>query len=898
MAALFGRTTEVRRIDALVADLPQRGAALVVRGDAGIGKSALLARAVSVAREGGMQVLGTTGTEAESHLDFAGLHQLLAPVLSLSGALAGPQRAAVLTAFGLADGPPPDLFLIALASLNLLAEAGSAAPVLVTVDDAHWLDPASAAVLAFVARRIAAEPIGLVASAREGFETAFDAVGPAVLRPGPLAPEDAEALLDEQAPDLPPAARATILASAEGNPLALTELPAMAGRLDPSGPWLPLTTRLEQAFAGRLGDLPATTVTALEVAALNDGDGLAETLTAAGTVAADLQPAIIARLVTVAEGRIRFRHPLIRSAVHHRIDGVRRLAVHTALARVLAGSPERHLWHRAAASEGPDERIAVELDDAAQQAQRRGAAAGAVRALELAARLSTDPHRRVQRLLRAATWATELGRRDDVDRLLAGIGPARLTPAQQARTAWVRGRFDNHLAESITGVRALVAFAREAIGRGESDLALDLLYAVGLASAYTEPGREIRESVVTAARQVGVPADDPRLLLVLAFAHPVACGAEVLARLRQWAARGVADESLCRALATSANAIGEYELCLSFAAPALAHLRGQGRLGLLARALAVQGRAAANLANLSIAVPAAEETVRLSRETSVPPVEALGWAQNAQIAALRGRFREFEECAAQAEMLATPLHAAAALATVQHARGLAALVSGRSAEAAELLLRIFTPGDPAYHLLHGWDSIGDLAEAAARGPARQRVTEIVAGLERVAEQMPTTALRVGLGYARAVLAADDRAEAALLEFLATGLTGWPFVRARAQLMHGAWLRRHRRRAESRVVLRAARDAFDALGTAPWGERARQELRASGETSTRRAPDALDRLTPQELQIAQLAADGLTNREIGQRLYVSHRTVSTHLHRIFPKLGITSRAELREALAGV
>ncbi|WP_436535007.1 ATP-binding protein [Actinoplanes sp. HUAS TT8] len=891
MASLFGRSGEIHRVSALVGALPTRGAALVVRGEAGIGKSALLAVAVDVARGSGLQVLSVTGVEAESHLDFAGLHQLLTPFLRLAEALPGPQRTAVLTAFGMADAPPPDLFLIALASLNLLAEASSLAPVLVVVDDAHWLDPATAAVLAFVARRIAVEPIGLMVAARDGFATPLDAADLPVLRLAPLDPEAAEELLDTRAPDLPPSTRAAILANAEGNPLALTELPEVAGRLDPAGNWLPLTTRLEQAFAGRLSGLPEATATALEVAALNDGDGLAETLAAAGVTAADLAPAIEGRLVTVDQGRIRFRHPLIRSAVHHRIDGIRRLAVHTALAGVLDATAERRLWHRAAASEGADERIAADLDDAAQHAQQRGAVAGAVRTLEIAARLSTDGHRRVERLLLAAIWATEIGRRDEMDRLLDLIGPAALTPDQQARAAWVRGRFDNHLAQSIPGARALVLFARDAIDRGETDLALDLLQAVSLLCAFTEPGVEIRESVVAAARRLTVDGDDPRLLLVLAFAHPVACGADVLARLQRPAP--AVDGAAYRALSTSANAIGEYELCLALAAPALIHLRTQGRLALLTRALAVQGRAAVNLANLSIAVPAAEETIRLAREISLPPIEALGWAQSARIAALRGRFGEFEACAAQAELLATPWRAAAVLSMVQHARGLAALAAGRHREAVEPLLRIFRPGDPAYHLLHGWDAIGDLAEAAARGPARLRVTEIVGELEKVAEQMPTAALRVGLGYAVAVLDGDEQA---FVDFLATDLTAWPFVRARAQLVYGAWLRRHRRRAESRVVLRAAREAFDALGTVPWSERARQELRASGETSTRRAPDALDRLTPQELQIAQLAAEGLTNREIGQRLYVSHRTVSTHLHRIFPKLGITSRAALREALA--
>ncbi|MBB2940703.1 DNA-binding CsgD family transcriptional regulator/tetratricopeptide (TPR) repeat protein [Actinoplanes lutulentus] len=893
-ARLFGRAEEIRRVGVLIADLPEQGAALILRGDAGIGKSAILAQAVADARQAGVRVLSTTGVEAESHLNFAGLHQLLAPVLRHAGELPDPQRTAILTAFGLADAPPPDLFLIALASLNLLADSG---PLLVAVDDAHWLDPASAAVLTFIARRIAAEPIALILSARDGFGTSFDDQGIPSLCLEALDPGAAETMLDARAPDLSPAARATILAAAQGNPLALTELPSVADRLDPARSWLPLTTRLERAFAGRLDDLPQATVTVLGVAALNDGDALAEALAAASLVehrpvtAGELQPAVLAGLVSVDEGRVRFRHPLVRSAIHLRISGLDRLAVHGALAEVLDGRAERRLWHRAAASHGPDEAIARDLDAAAQRARGRGAVAGAVRTLELAARLSTDQVHRVERLLQAASLSTEIGRREEVDRLLDLIGPAEMNPAQRAKTAWVRGRFDHHLADSTTGVRALIAYARDAITRGETDLALDLLYAVGLACAFSEPGAELRGSAVSTARQVAVEDDDPRLLLVLAFADPVECGAEVSARLHTWTDTAADDGSLYRVLATAANAIGEYQLCLAFVAPALVRLRAQGRLGLLTRALAVQVRAAANMANLGIAVPAVEEMIRLACETSVPPVEALGWAQNAHIAALRGRYDEFEENAAQAERLGAPVRASAALATAQHARGLAGLATGRYREATDHLLRIFAPQDPAYHLLSCWDAIGDLAEAGHRGDDQDRVRDVVAGMERIAERMPTTALRVNLGYARAMLSPGQH----LVPFLATDLTAWPFLRARAQLVYGERLRRHRRRAESRTALRAARDTFDAIGTIPWGDRARQELRAAGETSGHRAPDAMDRLTPQELQIAHLAAEGLTNREIGQRLYVSHRTVSTHLHRIFPKLGVTSRAAVKDAM---
>ncbi|WP_045739959.1 ATP-binding protein [Actinoplanes rectilineatus] len=927
-AGLLGRADELRRVTGLLADLPERGAALILRGDAGIGKSALLSRATEVAGKSGVRVLSTTGVEAESHLDFAGLHQLLSPVLDLVEELAGPLRTAILTAFGLAAAAPPDLFLIALASLGLLAEAAARQPVLVVVDDAHWLDPASAAALTFLARRVAAEPIAVLLAARDAGDVP---VAPDVpeLRLTALEPWAAQALLHARAPGLPAPARAAILAAAQGNPLALVELPAVAGALDPAGPWLPLTARLEQAFSARLDDLPPTAVSVLRVAALNDGDVLAETLAAAGLLErrpADrptdrlgnhpvdpdaLQPAIQARLVTVDGTRIRFRHPLIRSAIHHRISGVQRLAVHNALATVLADQPERRLWHRARGSAGPDERIALDLQAAAARARQRGAVAGAVHTLEMAARLSTDPARRVERLLSAAVLATEIGRRTEVDRLLDLIGPAEISTVQQARTAWVRGRFDNHLAGSVDGAWGLVSYARQALGQGEPDLTLDLLHAVGLVCAWSEPGPGLRRSAVETARRVPVDAGDPRLLLVLAYLDPVECAAEVAAALttRAMSAEGDAaaatpatrttsgagDATAAWTLATAANAVGEHRLCLSFIAPALTRLRDQGRLGLLTRALAVQGRSAANLADLGVAVPAAEETIRLAREISVPPVEALGWAEHAQIAALRGRFDEFEESAAQAELLATPLRAAAALATVQHARGLAALATGRYTDAVGHLLRIFADADPAGNMLRCWDAVGDLAEAAFRGAEQDRVRDAMDRMEAVSERVPTAALRVGLGYARALLAADDEVEDRLRALLATDLGGWPFVRARAQLVYGERLRRTRRRAESRLMLRTARDTFDALGTVPWGERARQELRAAGESSGVRSPAALDRLTPQELQIAQLAAVGLTNREIGQRLYVSHRTVSTHLHRIFPKLGVVSRAGLQAAL---
>jgi ATP/maltotriose-dependent transcriptional regulator MalT len=341
--------------------------------------------------------------------------------------------------------------------------------------------------------------------------------------------------------------------------------------------------------------------------------------------------------------------------------------------------------------------------------------------------------------------------------------------------------------------------------------------------------------------------------------------------------------------------VGAFDLAVSFCATAIAELRSEGRLGLLARCLAAQAWSAAHLGDLSVAIPAAEEAAQLSRETMQPIMLATAQVTQALLAAVRGDLDRAAALAAEAEQAALPVAARPVLAQVQHARGLAALAAGHHAEAYEQLRRMYDPADPAHHVALRCYAVGDLAEAAVQAGYGDAVDAIVKQMETVAQTTPSPALHAGLRYARALLADDGDAPALFEAALRADLARWPFARARVQLAYGGWLRRQRRAAESRGHLRAARETFDALGTIPWSERARQELRASGETSRRRIPDARDQLTPQELQIAQMAADGLTNREIGQKLYLSHRTVSSHLHKIFPKLGVTARSGLRAAL---
>ncbi|WP_345144398.1 ATP-binding protein [Dactylosporangium darangshiense] len=894
--SLFGRESELRFIGGLLQRVRAGGGSVVVRGEAGIGKSALLSEAAWSAAEQQLRVLRTAGVQSEAQIAFAGLHQLLRPVLDQVERLPQPQRGAVLAAFGRTDAAVPDLYLIALATLSMLGEVATQAPILLVVEDAQWLDRPSADVLLFVARRLAEEPVVMLAALRDGFDTSFDGGGLPELALPRLDRASAELLLDRRAPGLRPEVRQRVLSEAAGNPLALVELPA--GDVTAPTAMLPLTARLEQAFAARMSGLPVATQAVVLVAALNDGDALSETLAAATVVAGeqrtvdDLEPAISARLVQTDGERVRFLHPLMRSAIHQRASLGQRHRAHAALAHVLAHDDDRRVWHRAASMARPDEAVAAELEAAAVRAQRRGGIAAGVAAMERSAALSSDPALRGERLLRGAELAFELGQRDAVVRLLTAAERLELSGRQRWRTAWIRDSFDDGVLGRAQAAWSLAQVAERAAAE-DPDLALNLLYGAALRCWWTEPGVEARASVVAAAGRVPVDDNDPRLLVVLAYTSPVECGEVVMSRLRRQP--GDLDARALRMLGNAAMAVGAFDLAAGFFATSLVELRTQGRLALLARALTLQAWSCAHLVDLNVAVPAADEAYRLARDTSQPVVAATARATQAVLAALRGDQDGVYRLAAEAEAWAMPAATHAVLSAVQFARGLAALGDGRHEDAVADLRRIYDPADPAYHQANRCWAFGDLVEAAVRSGRPEAVSGLMAEMTAVARRTPSPPLQHGLRYARALLAPDAEAQPLYEATLQADVGAWPFPRARVQLGYGEWLRRQRRVAESRAHLRAAREAFDASGTIPWGDRARAELRASGETSRRRVPDARDQLTPQELQIAQMAADGLTNREIGQRLYLSHRTIGSHLHRIFPKLGIASRSELRTAL---
>jgi hypothetical protein len=634
---LFGRESELRMLEQLFDNLHDRGCALGLTGGPGIGKSALLAEAAERAAERGMLVLRATGVQSEAMQAFAGLHQLLRPVLSYLDGLPTPQRDAIQAAFGLAEGYTPDLFLTALAALDLLADSAARAPVLVVADDAQWLDRPTRDVLAFVARRLEFEPVMLITAVLDGYPGPLDAWQRAV-HLGALPSAAAAALLDARAPGLPAAVRGRLLDEAAGNPLALVELPGGLGKAATVPRWLPLTSRLEQAFAARAFDLPGPTRTALLVAALNDGPLLSEVLEATSLLIGKvspfdvLAPAVNARLIESDGTSVSFRHPLIRTAMRQEASMSQRHAAHSALASVLTAQPERQVWHRAASITGPDEAVAGELEAAAAQAERRGGTAVAVAALQRAADLGDGPQR-PGRLLRTAELAFELGQHDLVRNLLGQAEPLGLSSREQARLAWVRESFGDGVPGAAANARLLAAAADQASAEGDTGLALKLLNGAAQRCWWAEPGEAARDHVVATAERLDIAESDPRLLVILAFAAPVERGAVVIGRLSQLLSTAEPGTGAVRLAAIAATAVGAFDLAAALLAASVASLRAQGRLGLLARALALQAWSAAQLADLGTAIPVAEEARRLAEETTQPLImttaEAAGDARRA-----------------------------------------------------------------------------------------------------------------------------------------------------------------------------------------------------------------------------------------------------------------------------
>lgn len=692
---LLGRDVELARLYGLIDSIDQRGGALVVRGEAGIGKSALLAAASERALQRGVTVESTTGALSEARLAFAGLHQLLLPLLDRLDLLPDPQRRALETAFGIAEGDAPDLFLIGLATLGLVADRAADTPLLFVVEDAHWLDRPSAEVLQFVARRIESDPAVLLFAVREGVPSCFDDADLSELPLAGLDEDASNALLDLAATGMRADLRRRILEEAAGNPLALIELPAAAAELgsraEQSGP-LPLTARLEQTFASRLTTLDTDVQRLLLLAALDDLD-FAELSRADRTPLGpeDLAPAVVAGLGTLDSGGFRFRHPLIVSAVKQAATTDQLRSAHAALAEALADEPDRAVWHRAAAASGPDEEVAEALEAAADRATLRGAGDVAVSAFERAAELTAEPRRRAQRRYLAGDLARELGRSSDSVRLLRGAQQIGLPAAEDAMAS-----FHLEIAESTWSgsvmIRDFARIARELADSGEGERALQALGTVAVRAFWERLDDKTRREIAAISDEIALPADDPVRLRVLGLIDPLGRGKQVVERTARLSPVGMSDPEQLFDVGIAASSVWAWNLGLPFLRAAASAARTQGRLGLLAHTLVFEAWADLHRGAVRHAITRAAEGARLSEE-----IRALRYVMAARLAqaiagAEQGEEETPERLIAEAEALLLPLGANPMLSLTALARGRLALARERFSDAYEHLVRDLRPG--------------------------------------------------------------------------------------------------------------------------------------------------------------------------------------------------------------
>jgi DNA-binding CsgD family transcriptional regulator/tetratricopeptide (TPR) repeat protein len=903
---LLGRDDELRLLFGHLDGAGARGHAVGLLGEPGVGKSALQTAVVDHAQSLGFTVLTARGRQSESHLPFAGLHQVLQPLLHRAERLPAMQRDALLACFAMSGSDAVNPFFTLLAALELLVDAAGEAPVLVSLDDLHWLDQPSIDVLAFVIRRIARERVIVLCTSRPESRPFTDADTIEWMELDGIDAAASAALLEARAPQLPPTVRDRVLLQARGNPLALLEFATAlaSGRYA----WtefdedLPMTTRLERAFAARAVHLDPAVRAVLTVAAVDDGDDIDDVLAAAAILhgspidRATAQPAFEQGLLTVTGERYRIAHPLVGSALRQAVAPETRRRAHAALARVLAAHPDRAVWHRASSVSGRDEQIAAELEQAADNAQRRGAVASAAAWLERAAALSPDPQARAARLLSAAELGYQLGRFQQVEQIKAQVKGMTLRARDRSRLIWLEGVFHDGSTGEPAEVRHLVDLAQDAIGERDVDLAMQLLVGAARRVWWRDPGEVLRHAIVGAAQRVDLPAHDPRLLVIHGICESHERGPMVIEQLDRWPADAGGRPDLAGLLGIAAFCTGDFRHAVTFLSSPVQALRAQGRLSLLAEALAIRAWAEVYLGVFD-AASSADEAMRLADETG----QSL-WAATARIAvavidAVGKGWDTRHDLLAEAEQVAlrTPNAASSLLAGVQLARGIAELGANRHEQAYGELHRVFVPADPVFQRVQQMWTLGYLTDAAVRSGRRAEASALLTSMEQLARPSPSTGTVIALEYSRAVLADHTTAEPLFHAAMDGAGSQLPWHRARAEFAFGSWLRRQRRVVESRDRLRAARATFDALGARTWAERADQELRATGERGWQPTSNPRELLSPQETQIAELAAQGLSNREIGQRLFLSHRTVSSHLYRMFPKLGVASRSQLASAL---
>lgn len=872
-----------------------------MRGEAAVGKTTLLDDAMMSATD--MVQLSCCAIESEVGVAFSGLHQLISPVLAHLDALPDPQADALRGALGLSFASTDGL-LVGAAALTLLAGAAERHPLLVVVDDAQWLDNASTAALLYAARRLTTQRVAVLVGVRD--PAAIDLGDLPELRLAGLDRDGAAALLAERGWRAPQPVRDAVLRTTGGNPLALIELtaagpPEQLSEDVAAGLAVPMGQRLSVAFTRDLDELSAETRMLLLVAAADEA-GRTDVVLGAGR-RLDLPPAALALaeragLVRVNTATIRFRHPLIRVAVYQKATFVERAAAHRAVAGVLAerGESDGAAWHRAVGAVGPDEELAAALEGSAEAAERRTGSAAAASALRGAARLSRSSRERTRRMVAAAQAAWRSGQVDLARALTDGMAGELPDTRTEAQLAGVRGLIELGSGDPMVALAQLergaapVADTMPAEAASLLILACDSAYRAGdqvgavrvaTAISHLEGGESVRllGQWLAAALQGRLPVQgtEPWRLV------------EVMSA--EFGRRG----GLSSIWTMAVSALGPHQrLAREFGVWTCAGQRKAGMFGTLGMSLTWLVEMEFQLGMWPDGAGHAHEALRIARDTGQRSRAADSLAQLARFAAVQGEHPQCRELAAAAVAEALPLGNRAAAANAAWALALAALAAGDASDAGERLAAVTTPGTPYSHYRVARLAAPDLVEAAIRSDRSDLARRVTHSLRRWSQRATLPWAHAHLHLCDALLVDGDPADEHFRAALAVGDGAHrPFDRARTALLWGEWLRRRRRRADARAQLRLAAELFDGLGAQRWAVNARAQLRAVG--GVVRPPGqahATALLTAQELQVARLAAGGLSNKEIGAQLCLSPRTVGYHLYKLFPKLGISARSQLR------
>ena len=900
---LYGRSDDCAALTRLLtAAEGGTSAALVVRGEAGVGKTALMDWFHHEAAQREAEVLRCAGVASESHLSFAGLHQLLRPAIQAMPALARLHQEALNGALGLSGRRGVDPFLVGVAALSLLGELAGDTALTCLVDDAQWLDPSTADVLRFVSRRLDAEGVLVVFTVRDPDEATFEAPGMPEHRLRGLDEQASSALLLDRAPMISVEVKARLVEHHAGNPLAIIELAPLLSDGQLSGQEalpdpLPMGGEVERLYAARAADLTAGAQQLLLLAATADTadlDLLLGASAALGIDAASLQEAEASGLITAGHGVAAFKHPLVRSAIYQKSTFLERRRGHVAMAGLLntEANADRRAWHLVRAATGPDDELADLLEASAGRALARGGPASAVDRWQWAAEFSTSPTDRARRLLRAAEVAVQAGQPGRARQLLASGSPLPSGAPGRALPQALLGAIEMRHGSPEAAYHLLLESARD-LAAEDPAAALDSLVLAGEAATFLGDPRLTLEvsGLATALRDSGAEVDDSMVDLLVGlgrlFDGNWSEGSRILAGVVDQSAASADYDNVLRS-GRAAMYLGRLEDARALYARAVAHARSHAIAGQLPPLLDRLAYIELLLGRLPDAEMHGLEGLRLAGDLGLDAGVAL--ASMATLHAYRG---EREDCLAQAALameVAATRQLKMVSAGAQWAIGLLELGAGRPTEALVALESVASEATGHPGILR-W-ATPDLVEAAARSGRPEAAAAAVARLQAWVEAsglpIPEAALarcrglltsgKEAIGHFEDALSADDR-DSRTLE------------RARIQLLLGETLRRSRQRAGSRPHLRGAMETFERLGATPWADRARSELRASGESTTHRDHSDREHLTPQELQIAQYAAEGDSNAEIASKLFLSRRTVEYHLAKVYTKTGVASRRQL-------